>query len=651
MVEGPFASPPRPSTYLPGLDGLRAISVVAVVLYHAQLTWIPGGFLGVEVFFVISGYLITLLLTNELTASSTISLRGFWLRRARRLLPALYLLLAVVAAAVLGFYREETADLAAQVWSALGYSTNWYFIVSEQSYFALVERPPVFQHLWSLAIEEQFYLVWPLALLGLSKLLAGRRIAMAFLILGVAAASLIWMSILFDPVVDPSRVHYGTDTRSSGLMMGAALALLWRPEAAWSQDRRGKRMSLDVVGGAASLVLLSTFLRVGEFDPFLYRGGFAVVSISTLLVIMAAVHPSTVLGRVVLSQPVLTWIGLRSYALYLWHWPIFVFTRPGIDQPLGTLPTLAIRLALTVAAAELSYGFVEVPIRNGAIGRWRARATGYGWVRRRLSPIAAGVAAGLLLVAVNTLAVDGSRAEQQLVGQVVVAPEGSLGPGDAERAPGAPAEGEPADTRRGQGRAGTSTTTSRVRPPVDATVTMIGDSVLVGAGEQMTTELAADGYTVDYRAQPAWMLDEASAEIEAEGRAVGSTVIVGLGHNSIWERDRANFADWAREFDLHADDLLQTLRRFGAKQIVWVTLREPSQSNVPEMGERQFEQYVWYFPYVNERLDALVQRNPDVVLADWAAVSNRPDVTYDAMHLTGQGIRLMIDTIRTAGKI
>ena len=226
--------------YLPGLDGMRALSVGAVLLYHAGMPWLPGGFLGVEVFFVISGFLITKLLAEEFDRSGTISLGPFWLRRARRLLAALFALLVCVSAFVLVFYREEANELSAQVWAALAYVTNWYLIFSDQSYFAVIDRPPVFQHLWSLAIEEQFYLVWPLALLALIGLSKGERSIVARVTLAGAIASTVWMALLYDPVGDPSRVYYGTDTRAAGLLLGATAALLWRPPRTSSRAAPGR---------------------------------------------------------------------------------------------------------------------------------------------------------------------------------------------------------------------------------------------------------------------------------------------------------------------------------------------------------------------------------------------------------------------------
>jgi peptidoglycan/LPS O-acetylase OafA/YrhL len=600
------------------------------------MRWLPGGFLGVEVFFVISGYLITLLLSQEFVRRQRIAVGGFWLRRARRLLAALYTLLALVSVVVLVFYREDADELAGQVWAALTYVTNWFLIFSDQSYFALVERPPVFQHLWSLAIEEQFYLVWPILLLVLLRASRGRQWAAAAVVTLGAIASLAWMAILFEPAMDPSRVYYGTDTRAAGLLFGAALALVWKPTHHWRRDGEVKTVALDLAGMAAIGVLVTCFAVIRETDTFLYRGGFAVVSVASCVAIAATVHPGTVLGVHVLGRRLMTWIGKRSYSLYLWHWPIFVYTQPEIDQPLGLYPTLVLRLVLTAIAAELSYRYVEVPIRNGAFARWRHRLSRRQGARRHAGPIVLASAAGLLLLAVNSVSATGSSSLDELTGQddELVAPGTSAA---IAAVAGAPATTAPA------------TTTTIFDAP--NTVTVLADSVLLGAEDALVDELEADGWHVDFRGRPALMLHQSNNELEAGGGPVGETVVVGLGHNTLWERDRARFDEWAEKFDEDADELLETLRELGAKRFVWVTLREPDASVIPPEGLRQLERFLWYFPYVNERLDALVARNPDVVLADWAAVSNEAGLTYDAMHLTGSGIRRMIDTIRTAGDI
>jgi hypothetical protein len=319
-----------------------------------------------------------------------------------------------------------------------------------------------------------------------------------------------------------------------------------------------------------------------------------------------------------------------------------------------------VRLVLTVIAAELSYRFVEVPIRNGAFTRWRQRLRRREGVRRRAGPVALAGAAGLILVAVNTVGASGTSSLEQLTSQgddasagtasaaftttttdpTVAPPTSSVSSGSV-----AGVEGTASATSLAPTTAGPTTSPD----PRAKTITVLGDSVLLGAKDQMTAELQASGYSVDYRAVPALMVHIASKDLLAADTPVGETVICGLGHNSLWERDRANYDKWARKFDNEADTLIQTLESLGAKRIIWVTLREPSESVIPPSGMKQFRAYVWYFPYVNERLRLLPQRHPDVVLADWAAVSNQKGLTYDAMHLTKSGTRLMIDTIRSAG--
>jgi peptidoglycan/LPS O-acetylase OafA/YrhL len=640
----------KSSGYLPGLDGLRAISVVGVLLYHADMPWLPGGFLGVEVFFVISGYLITMLLTQEYAKTSTVSLRSFWLRRARRLLAALYTLLATVSVITLLFYREDASKLAGQVWAALTYSTNWFLIFTDQSYFALTERPLVFQHLWSLAIEEQFYLLWPLLLLGLLRLLRGHVWAITAVITAGAIASFLWMAYLFHPAMDPSRAYYGTDSRASGLLLGAALAIFWKPGHTWFGDKEVKTVALDMAGLGALAVVIGCLITFHDTDAFLYQGGFVVLSLASCVAIAATVHPGTVISRL-LGAWILPWIGKRSYSLYLWHWPIYVYTQPQIDQPMSLYPTLAMRLVLTVIAAELSYRFVEVPIRNGAFARWRERLRHRDGARRRAGPIALAGAAGLLLVAVNTVGASGSSGLDELTSQGgdVTVTEQTLVDTPTSIAT------DPAGSVAPAGLSAVTTTTlpapTTTASPQARTVTVLGDSVLLGAQDSITAELEASGYIVDYRAVAAEMLHQANNALIGTNTPVGETVIIGLGHNSLWERDRANFDNWAAKFDREADALIETVESLGAKKIIWVTLREPSESVIPPEGRKQFEAYVWYFPYVNERLRLLPQRHPEVILADWAAVSNQAGLTYDAMHLTKPGIRLMIDTIRQAGAI
>src|SRR5580693_873160 len=363
--------PTRPGQrYMPGLDGLRAVAVLAVIAYHEQFSWAIGGLLGVGVFFTLSGYLITSLLLAQWAADSRLHLRDFWLARARRLLPALFVMLAVVTAWVTIADRSRLASLRGSVVAAVTYSSNWYAIVQQQSYFARFAPAGPLDHLWSLAVEEQFYLVWPaLLLLGLFFLRGRRTSTVAWLALptlAMAAASVALMAALYQPGPDPTRVYEGTDTRAAGLLIGAALALA----------------VLDVAGfaGLAGIGLL--IWRTGQYSPFLYRGGLVVLSVATLGVVAAVACPGTVLGAVLGWAP-LRWIGARSYGIYLWHYPVIVLTTP--LNAGESLPRAAWQIAASVAIAALSWRFIEEPVRHGAIGRawnharearWRLRAAG-----------------------------------------------------------------------------------------------------------------------------------------------------------------------------------------------------------------------------------------------------------------------------------
>lgn len=445
---------------LRGLDGLRAIAVLAVVVYHGGLGGLPGGFLGVEVFFVISGFLITAILLAEWGANGRIDLLAFWRRRARRLLPALFFLLATTLAFAVLVVPDEIARLRVDALAAVAYATNWHLIAGDQSYFESIGRPSLFVHLWSLAIEEQFYLLWPVVLAGLLR--AGRRAALALTLLG-AGGSAALMGLQFDPTSDPSRIYYGTDTRLTGLLIGAALAFVWVPPATglqtagpalsrrmrrkieastraaghWGSVRLGRL--LDGVGVIALAVLGLYFVAADAFEPFLYEGGLALLTVVTAVLIAAVVHPRAHLGRL-LDMPWLRWVGTRSYSIYLWHWPIFALTRPELDLPLDQWPVLALRLGLTALLAEISYRFVEAPIRAGALGRAWTKVRSPVAVPDRLgrrwsAPLLAGGMAVLLSVLLVSVAVATPPAPPAgmltaSIDDVVVAPEMSRGESD-----------------------------------------------------------------------------------------------------------------------------------------------------------------------------------------------------------------------------
>ena len=323
----------RNQRYMPGLDGLRAIAVLAVIVFHLGFGWAPGGLLGVGIFFTLSGYLITDILLSQLSQRGKIDFLRFWGARARRLLPALFLMLAIVTAWVTIFGPAQPMQFREAVVSAAFYFNNWEQIFENVSYFARFAPEGPLNHLWSLSVEEQFYIFWPFLLLLGVKLVherplpSGVRPRLALLAIVFALISSIEMAILYHPSLDPSRIYYGTDTRAGGLLFGAALAMVWPSRRLNRRIAPQARNTLDAMGVAGLLIIALMIWQVGEFDRFLYQGGFIVLSLATVMVLMPLAHPACRLGNVIGCKP-LRWIGVRSYGIYLWQTPVIVLTSP-----------------------------------------------------------------------------------------------------------------------------------------------------------------------------------------------------------------------------------------------------------------------------------------------------------------------------------
>ncbi len=365
--------------YLPGLDGLRALAVGAVVAYHVDLGWAQGGLLGVGVFFTLSGYLITDLLLGEHESTGHLQLTDFWLRRARRLLPALFVMLAVVVAWVTLLDRSLLADIRGAVVASALYVGNWWLIAQHSSYFAQFGPPSPLGHLWSLAVEEQFYLIWPWLLwIGLRwrRRRAGTDTRLAAASLLLAAASAVTMALLYRPGYDPTRVYEGTDTRAFALLMGAALAFVWPSRHLRGEITAGARRILDGAGVVGLAVFGLMVWRTNEYSPFLYRGGMVLLSFGTMLMVASAASPASRFGRM-LGWPPLRWLGVRSYGIYLWHFPIIVLTTPADGR--DTLVRSALQVGASIGCAALSWRYVEEPIRRGALSRGWARLKRNGW--------------------------------------------------------------------------------------------------------------------------------------------------------------------------------------------------------------------------------------------------------------------------------
>ena len=362
----------KKSRYIPALDGLRALAVLGVIAYHMGMAWMPGGLLGVTVFFVLSGYLITSLLLIEWDSTGTIDLPQFWLRRVKRLFPAIAFVIIVTAVLCTLFDHSLLTKLREDMWAALCWVTNWWYILRDVSYFDALGAPSPVTHFWSLAIEEQFYVVWPVVLI-LAHKFGVKRTHMRNATFVLALASALEMALLFNPGADPSRVYYGTDTRAFSLLIGAWLAFVWPSNQLGANNEihldHSVRLALDAVGGIALIGLVAMMAGIEGTSAFMYRGGILLASVITMVIIAVIVHPSSLLAKVFAAKP-LVWIGLHSYGMYLWHYPILLLMNPRSNIEGTPWWMYLVELAVIFAISWFSYKFVEDPIRHGAIGKF-----------------------------------------------------------------------------------------------------------------------------------------------------------------------------------------------------------------------------------------------------------------------------------------
>lgn len=346
--------------YIPGFDGLRALAVLAVIAYHLNLPYSAGGFLGVTVFFVLSGFLITSLLMWEWEQTQKINLKPFWIRRAKRLLPAMFLLLISLNVVVPLLKPALLTSLRQDTIAAIFYYSNWHYIFQDLSYFESFENPSLLTHFWSLAIEEQFYIFWAVAILFLLKIVNNRK-GIFLLVMGVALLSVIQMLLLYDPNLDPSRVYYGTDTRIFSLLIGASFALLVprRPFSTMS------KWALELLGIAGISVFLLMIVYTNQYDRFIYEGGMVLLSFTTAFLVLALAWRSAIIANWILEWKPLKWIGVRSYGIYLWHYPVILFMNSNVNTGGIHYGKVILELTLTFLLAAISYSVVEKPIRQG----------------------------------------------------------------------------------------------------------------------------------------------------------------------------------------------------------------------------------------------------------------------------------------------
>ena len=581
-----------------GLDGLRAIAVIAVMMFHLSPGALPGGYLGVDIFFVISGFLITSLLLREHALVGRIRLRHFWRRRARRLLPALGVLLLACCSAALVIGGDVLVGLGQQVLGAATFSSNWLAVVANRSYFDET-TPELLRNLWSLAVEEQFYLVWPLLILAL-MLIRVRWVKLT--VVGIlAVASAVAMALIYIPGSDATRVYYGTDTHSFGLAIGAALAML---SVGWSKQSadwpRWPKLALPLLGLAAVAALIAASFLMSADAPLAYQGGLAGIAVLSALAILGSIMPGSLLGRTLDLQP-LRWIGERSYGLYLWHWPVFILLLSALPSwsrvGQGGWALGGIACAITVVTAALSYRFVEQPIRSHGFRGAFAQLTS-GWKGSRRRAIGVSIVGVLLLttvaVTVTGIVSDPGQGAAQLQieeGQKAIE---ELPTKEQADAPDAPA----------------------VLPGGDQ-ITAIGDSVMLASAQEL--QAAFPGIQIDaiVSRQLSQAPDIVAGMLKAE--TLRPTVLIGLGTNGPGDMET-----------------LAELRELvsGKHQIVLVNVFAPR----------------WWTDGVNANLSDFAQQYRDVELANWRdAISGQVRLLAgDQIHPGSAGGRVYVGAVRDA---
>jgi len=601
-----------------GLDGVRAIAVTLVILFHLTPGTTIGGYLGVDIFFVVSGFLITTLLLRERAETGGIRLGAFWSRRARRLLPALAVLVLVCCTAAWAIGGDVLVGLGLQVFGAATFSSNWLLLAAGSSYFGDTV-PELFRNLWSLAVEEQFYLVWPLLLvLVLVRMPRPLRLALVGLL---ATASAVAMAVIYTPS-DPNRVYYSTDTHAFGLAIGAFLALVaisW-PRRLLEWPRATRRL-LGVAGPVALLALLGFALLMPGDAPFVFRGGLVIVAVLTAIVIATLLVPSTPLARV-LDLGVFRWVGKRSYGLYLWHWPVFVLVVSALPSwqrsgaPGWALGGVA--LAISVAAAALSYRFVEQPIRRlGFGGAWRGIRSGWRVpaMRGRLARLGATAAAAVLVLSAATgtaaaLVSDPGVGETQAVVEA-----GQQAIRDADSSP-TPTPGS---------STGTSATASPTASPTAAPepagdqITAIGDSVMLAAAPTLEAQLP--GVSIDAVVSRHLGTAPGILQADLDAGTLRKIVVIGLATNGPIDRS-----------------MLEQLRAQIGPQRELVVINAQAPRN-------------WIDPN-NAILSAFAQSYRNVELANWhdAAQSIFPLLARDQIHFGSSGAKVFAGTIEDALK-
>ena len=576
--------------HIPAIDGLRAIAVTAVIFYHLGFQWIPGGFLGVDLFFVISGYVITRLLLDSIARSGGLDLRGFYKARARRLLPPMVFMIVVTAFYISIWAQDSVKRFLTDTPFSLSGLMNWWLVAKEQDYFEAIGRPPLLQHTWSLAVETQFYLVWPVLLLIILKRFGKKVIPVAALAIAlISGTALFLVSLQLDASSSVSHVYFGTDTHSIGLFLGAALAVSWIPQNFKSEVSNKAQNFIDFIGVFGLVGILGSFLLIDESSPTAYKIAFPLAAIFGAAIITSIVHPASRFAPI-LQNRVLLWIGERSYAIYLWHWVVFQITRPRVDIDGQDWALIALRILVVLALADISLKLVELPIRSGKVEYWfKGMKYRTASVRKR-QKIAVISSISVVLLSLTALSsgavVSSNRAAQEfqdsLQSEVVITPPV---PEVAARA---------------------------------ETIWLTGDSVILGIRTALSEirPLLVVNARVG-RAAPE-LLQEMTRDLE---KAAGSIVVMDLGNNDLLTEDTVRA-------------IFELVRESSKVVVVNTAVPRP------------------YRDANNELLAELAAQYPNVSVVDWNSISDGHPEYFapDGVHLVPTGVSAYVMAIDEALK-
>ena len=569
--------------HISSIDGLRAIAVTAVVLYHLGISWIPGGFLGVDLFFVISGYVITRLILDSINQSSALDLRAFYAARIRRIFPG-FIFMVICTIIFIGVWAPEAIKrFLSDLPYALTGTINWLLVARNQDYFETIGRPPLLQHTWSLAVELQFYLIWPIILLTVLKYFGKKNIArIALIIAMISGTTLFFVSLQLDQAnaKQISHIYFGTDTHSLGLFLGAALAVSWIPQNLSANIEKRAQDVIDAIGVVGLLGLISVFLFIDQSNASLYRIAFPLAGIFGCLVIISLVHPASRFAPLISTAP-FRWIGQRSYGIYIWHWVIFQVTRPSVDLSGQTWALYLARVLLVLALADISLRWVEIPFRQGVVQNW------FRGMKYRSSKVRLRQQLSVIFSIVITLAITTSISVQAITKSDQIANE-LLAPSD-----------EP------------------IKPIEDLASTtglwVTGDSVILG----IRSKLEAKQHISLVNARVGRQAPELLAVMRVDQTSVPeSPVVFNLGNNNALSEPTVV-------------EIFEILK--NQPQIIVVNTAVPRSWKDAN----------------NEIISSVAARYPNVIVIDWNKISTgRPELfAPDGVHLSPAGSDVYVDLV------